>query len=143
MTQPIRRAAGLALALSVLAPILVPGPAAPALACACCTNEGQRHVATVALDSGKSEEIESLRFGNKATLFTGEVDADGIEAIATPADSYRLAAKWQEDRLVLSFTDAKGRSGTLSLMRPDTLSVFEVDPRNRPDKGQGPRLYKE
>jgi hypothetical protein len=42
----------------------------PALACACCTNEGQRSVATMALDSGKREEIESLRFGAMATLFT-------------------------------------------------------------------------
>ncbi len=143
MTEPIRRAAGLAFALSILTPVLIPGQASPALACACCTNEGQRNVATVALDSGKREEIESLRFGNKATLFTGEGDADGIEGIATPADSYVLAAKWQADRLVLSFADAKGRTGTLSLARPATLSVFEVDPRDRPDKGQGPRLYKE
>ena len=143
MTQPIRRAAGLAFVLYVLAPLIIPGHASPALACACCTNEGQRHVAAVALDSGKREEIESLRFGHEATLFTGEGDVDGIEGIATPADSYRLAAKWQADRLVLSFADAKGRIGTLSLKRPDTVSVFEVDPRDRLDKGQGPRLYKE
>jgi hypothetical protein len=140
MSEPIRRAAGLAFALYILAPILIPGQASPALACACCTHEGQRNVATVALDSRKREEIESLRFGNKATLFTGEGDADGIEGIATPADSYRLAAKWQAD---LSFADAKGHTGTLLLARPTTLSVFEVDPRDRPDKGQGPRLYKE
>jgi hypothetical protein len=143
MTEPIRRAAGLAFALYILAPLLIPGQASPALACACCSNEGQRHVATVALDSGKREEIESLRFGNTATLFTGEGDVDGIEGIATPAGSYVLAAKWQADRLVLSFRDAGGHTGTLSLARPTTLSVFEVDPRDRPDKGQGPRLYKE
>jgi hypothetical protein len=129
------------LALAVLAQIFIPGHGA--LACACCTNEGQRNVATVALDSGKREEIESLRFGDKATLFTGEGDVDGIKGIATPADSYGLTTKWQDDRLVLSFADAKGRTGTLSLARPGTISVFEVDPRDRPDKGQGPRLYKE
>ena len=139
MIEPIRCSVGLALA--VLADILI--PAHQALACACCTNEGQRNVATVALDSGKRQEIESLRFGDKATLFTGEGDADGIEGIATPAGTYRLAAKWQEDRLVLSFRDTNGRTGTLSLVRPSTMSVFEVDPRDRPDKGQGPRLYKE
>jgi len=115
-----------------------------ALACACCTNEGQHNVATVALDSAKRQEIEGLRFRAKATLFTGDADVEGIEGIATPSDSYQLAAKWQNDRLVLSFRDARGHTGILSLARPDTVSIFEVDPRTRPDQGgQGPRLYKE
>lgn len=143
MIAPIFRGTLVALAIHVLASVLMVGQASPALACACCTNEGQRNVATVALDSGKREEIESLRFGDKATLFTGEGDADGVKGIAMPADTYRLAAKWLEGRLVLSFADANGRTGTLSLARPGTISVFEVDPRDRPDKGQGPRLYKE
>src|SRR4051812_1847006 len=137
MSRSIRRCVDLALTILGLA-----GPA-PALACACCTNEGQRNVATVALDSGKRQEIESLRFGGKATLFTGEGDAEGIEGIATPSGSYSLVAKWQDERLVLSFRDNLGRTGTLSLLRPETVSIFEVDPRDRPDSGQGPRLYKE
>jgi hypothetical protein len=91
--------------------------------------------------SGK--EIESLRFADKATIFTGEGDVDGIEGIATPSGSYKLTSKWLEDRLVLSFRDAAGHTGALSLARPATVSVFEVDPRDRPDRGQGPRLYKE
>ena len=90
----------------------------PRLACACCTNEGQRNVATVALDSGKQHEIESLRFGSKATLFTGEGDVEGIQGIATPAGTYKLSAQWREDRLVLSFRDAASHTGTLSLTRP-------------------------
>ena len=36
-----------------------------------------------------------------------------------------------------------GRTGTLALARPKTVSVFEVDPRDGPDVGQGPTLYKE
>ncbi|MBR1212486.1 hypothetical protein [Bradyrhizobium sp. JYMT SZCCT0180] len=125
--------------LSHTSPALV----SSALACACCTNEGQRNVATVALDSGKQHEIESLRFGSNATLFTGEGDALGIQGITTPAGTYKLSAQWREDRLVLSFRDAAGHTGTLSLTRPPTISVFEVDPRDRPDRGQGPTLYKE
>jgi hypothetical protein len=107
--------------------ILVLGGPAPALACACCTNEGQRNVATVALDSGKREEIESLRFG-------GEDDVDGIEGIATPSGSYALTAKWRDDQLEFSFRDSLGHTGTLSLTRPNTVSVFEVDPRDRPGR---------
>ena len=139
MIEPIRRT-GLAL---VLIQSAIAGFASPAFACACCTNEGQRNVATVTLDSGKRAEIESLRFGDKATLFTGEGDADNVKGIATPSGTYRLGASWQNDRLVLSLRDAAGHTGTLSLARPATLSVFEVDPRDRPDKGNGPRLYKE
>lgn len=137
MDLSIRCGVGLALTILVLC-----GPA-PALACACCTNEGQRNVATVALDSGKRDEIESLRFDGKATLFTGEGDVDGIEGIDTPSGSYQLTAKRRDDRLEFSFRDSLGHTGTLSLARPNTVSVFEVDPRGRPDKGQGPRLYKE
>ncbi len=115
----------------------------PAFACACCTHAGQRHVATVALDSGKRQEIESLRFAGKATLFTAEGEAADIKGIATPSGSYELTAKWLDDRLVLSFRDKLGRTGILSMALPKTLSVFEVDPRDRPDRGQGPTLYKE
>jgi hypothetical protein len=145
MIAPFGRDLSLVLALFVLSqtsPALVSFAfISPALACACCTNEGQRNVATVALDSGKRQEIESLRFGRKATLFTGE--GEGKEGIATPSGTYKLTAKWLEDRLVLSFRDAAGHTGTLSLARPGTMSVFEVDPRDRPDRGHGPTLYKE
>ena len=139
MIELIRR---MSLAL-VLVQIFISILTSPALACACCTNQGQRNVTTMALDLGKRQEIESLRFAGQATLFTGEGDVEGIEGIATPAGTYTLSAKWLEDRLVLSFRDAAGRTGTLSLTRPSTISVFEIDPRDRPDKGQGPRLYKE
>ncbi|QWG14390.1 hypothetical protein KMZ29_06880 [Bradyrhizobium sediminis] len=138
MTELIRHGLRLAAALLVLI-----GAASPAFACACCTNAGQRNVATVALDSGKRQEIESLRFSGKATLFTGEGDVEGIEGIATPSGSYEFTAKWLDDRLVLSFRDKTGHTGALALARPNTVSVFEVDPRDRPDRGHGPALYKE
>ena len=128
MIEPTRRT-GLAFALIH---IIVAALASPALACACCTNQGQRNVATVALDSGKRQEIESLRFADKATLFTGEGDVEDIAGITTPAATYHLDAKWLDDRLLLSFRDTAGRTGTLSLVRPNTISVFEVDPRDRP-----------
>ena len=142
MTRSIRCCRGLAFALT-LAIVVLFGAASPAFACACCTHAGQRNVATVALDSGKRQEIESLRFAGKATLFAGEGDATDIAGITTPSGSYELTAKWLDDRLVLSFRDKIGRTGILSMARPKTVSVFEVDPRDRPDKGHGPTLYKE
>ena len=118
MTGLIRRCCGLVLALIIL------GGARTALACACCTDEGQRNVGTVELDSGKRQEIESLRFGGKATLFTGAGDVEGVEGITTPSGSYDLTAKWLDNRLVFSFRDKGGHSGTLAMARPNTVSVF-------------------
>jgi len=114
-----------------------------ALACACCTNEGQRNVGTVALDSGKREQIESLRFAGKAKLFTGEGGIETIQGIATPSAAYNMTAAWRDNRLVFSLRDDRGRNGTLALARPASVALFEVDPRNGADSGQGPALYKE
>ena len=123
-----------------------PGSSAPRrrhYACACCTHEGQRNVATVALDSGKQQEIESLRFAGKATLFTGEGDAADIQGIATPSESYDLTAKWLDDRLVFSLRDKRGGTGTLSLARPASVVGVRGRPARPPRPGQGPTLYKE
>ena len=105
----------------------------PALACACCT-QGQRNVATVALPA--SNRNRGLRFAGKATLFTGEADAGiaGIHAVGKLRTHGKMAG-----RPVLSFRDKLGHTGDLSMARPKTVSVFEVDPRDRPDRGKGPR----
>ena len=117
--------------------------AGQALACACCTNYGQRNVNVVALDSGRRAEIESMRFAETAQLFVGEGSPDDSEGIATPADAYALKASWQGDQLVFDFRDERGHSGTLTLKLPGKISIFEVDPRDSPDQGHGPGLYKE
>ncbi len=115
-----------------------------ALACACCTNVGQRNVGTSRLDSYKFGEISKLQFAGEARLFTGEADPSDVRGIATPAPRYQLSAAWQDNRLTFSFRDQEGRAGTLTLPRPVTLSVFEVDPRTQTvEGGSGPVLYKE
>lgn len=43
----------------------------------------------------------------------------------------------------MTFTDKKGNKGTLSLKRPPTISIFEVDTRVSKGEGLGPGLYKE
>ncbi|MEO8322411.1 MAG: hypothetical protein ABI561_29235, partial [Bradyrhizobium sp.] len=88
------RSQGIVAAL-FLAIVVLFSAGTPSLACACCTHAGQRNVATVALDSGKQQEIESLRFAGKAALFTGEGDPEGIQGITTPSENYELTAKWQ------------------------------------------------
>jgi hypothetical protein len=122
---------------------LLQSHASPALACACCSSEGQRNVGIVALDSSRRETVESLHFSGKAMLFTGEADAESVKGITTPSTDYDVAATWQDNRLMLSFRDKQGRSGTLSLARPTSISVFEVDPRSRSSSSGDPVLYKE
>lgn len=115
-----------------------------AFACACCTNPGQRNVGVAKLNSGKIQEIQSLRFAASAQLFVGEADPEFFKGITSPSEHYELNAAWQKDQLVFAFRDKPGRSGTLTLPRPNTVSIFEVDPRTgKPDSGTGPSLYKE
>lgn len=114
-----------------------------ALGCACCTHQGQRNVANVEIDSERRQQIESLRYGGKATLFAGEGDVAAIAGIEMPSGSYDLSAKWVDNLLVFSLRDKDGRSGTLVLARPKIVSLFEIDPRDSLDVGQGPMLYKE
>jgi hypothetical protein len=120
------------------------GAVAVAEACACCTNTGQRYVGIEKLDGFRRGEIDQVRFGPVAHLYTGEADADSIKGIATPSLRYDLSVTQGADRWVLSLRDANGRSGTLTLTLPKSIAVFEVDPRRgEREGGLGPTLYKE
>ncbi len=131
----------LAAALASAALALV--SAQTALACACCTETAQRIVATTNLRPDKLVQIEMMRFAKAAKLYSGVADNE-IRGVENPTTDYALAVAMQEDRMVFSFRDAKGRPGTLTLMLPQTISIFEVDPRgNEKDGGLGPSLYKE
>ena len=72
------------------------------LACACCTNVGQRNVGNAKFDSGKREVIGRLRFGPATQLFLGEGDPDSIKGIITPSDSYELKVSQDKDRLTFA-----------------------------------------
>ena len=115
----------------------------PALACACCAHQGQRNVNVETLDETRRAVLDELRFANEAQLFLGEADPDSAEGIANASSRYALKAEWQKNGIVFSFTGADGGSGTLALDLPDKISVFEIDPRDQPDQGTGPPLYKE
>jgi hypothetical protein len=115
-----------------------------AQACACCTNTGQRRDAVETLTPDRLEEIDRLRFGPTARLFTGEAEPADISGIAEPSARYDLQVVREKARWTFRFRDKNGRSGTLVLAIPKSLSVLEVDPRRgeRPG-GTGPSLYKD
>ena len=115
-----------------------------ARACACCTNQGQRYTGLQKFDAARREQFGQLRFNAAATLYTGERDTADIKGITTPASDYEMHVAQEGSRWVFDFRDKNGRMGTLTLPLPDTISIFEVDPRTDPKQGgTGPALYKE
>jgi len=115
-----------------------------AWACACCTNLGQRSVGVAKLDAYKIGVLEEMRFASMANLYSGEADPSDTKGISSPSVSYELKAGWSKEQLTFTFRDETGKSGTLSLRRPGTVSIFAVDPRTQDQEGsQGPALYKE
>ena len=101
----------LAAALASAALALV--SAQTALACACCTETAQRIVATTNLRPDKLVQIEMMRFAKAAKLYSGVADNE-IRGVENPTTDYALAVAMQEDRMVFSFRDARGRPGTLT-----------------------------
>ncbi len=117
---------------------------ATAQACACCTNPGQRMVALEPLAASRLANLQGLQFARAAQLYLGEADTDSIRGITTPSEHYDLTVTSSPKRLTFALRDKAGRSGTLALAWPETIAIFEVDPREaKPDRGLGPALYKE
>jgi hypothetical protein len=137
-----RIASALSLCMLLSALLSMPG-SDPALACACCTDRGQRNVNSVKFDSSRRAQIEQLKFAKPARLFVGPGGLEIVKGIKDPAERYSVGFIFGQQRAVFGFRDHKGRSGRLSLTLPAKLSVFEVDPRDGPDGGTGPSLYKE
>jgi hypothetical protein len=101
-------------------------------------------VAVERLDSGKRDDLGRLRFGTEAKLFVGEGSPADVRGIRAPASRYQLHVSKESERWAFDFRDKAGRSGTLVLALPATVSVFEVDPRlGEREGGHGPVLYKE
>jgi hypothetical protein len=157
----------LAPVVACIAALAISAP--PAQACACCANQGQRHVGVGKLEGGLREEIGRLRFLAEAELYTGEAEPADVKGIATPSSHYELHVAQEDSRWTFAFhdkggrdktgrdkggrdkggrdktgRDKAGRSGTLILAIPDTVAIFAVDPRNdEREGGTGPALYKE
>ncbi len=116
-----------------------------ALACACCTNPAQRYVGIVKILPHQLQQVRSFKFAKEAELYLGEGDLGEVKGVANPTSNYELTVADQNNRFVFSFRDKKKNEGTLTLVLPDTISIFEVDPRDpdAPKNGLGPSLYKE
>lgn len=117
-----------------------------ALACACCSDTAQRNV--------RNEKFNALRMGimvqtqlaPEATLLLSDTEEEPAKGIGSKATDYKVSLEWKKgDIAVFTFHDDKNQTGTLTLVPPKTISIFEVDTRESAtaDTGLGPVLYKE
>ena len=117
--------------------VLIAG-SAPALACACCSNEGQRYVETDKRDAYATGLLDELRFASAAHLYTGEADVENIAGIAAKSRDFQLAVTKSEKSWLFDFKE-EGGGGTLALALPDRVTKFEVDPRDPHERHAGDR----
>lgn len=125
--------------------LLAMGALGEAEACACCSDTGQRYVATADIQDYQQAEVDRMRFGTKAELFLGSADTSDVPdiGIANPDSSYTMATKRDGKTVTFDFTGSAGQRGSLSMVLPVKVSFFEVDTRETPDTGLGPPIYKE
>jgi hypothetical protein len=131
----------LAAAAALVVSIACPGAA---LACACCSNEGQRYVETVPLDDFATALLDEVRFAPAAHLYTGEADVESIEGLGAKSTEFQLAVTKSDKSWIFDFSAESG-GGQLALPWPGRVTRFEVDPREPQQSapGTGPVLYKE
>jgi len=111
----------------------------PAMACACCSFVGQRSAYVQKFNT----QLEQFSFRSTAKLVLGERDDHPVPGMEAPVEDFTVTVARLKDRISFSFRDTKDRAGTLSLVRPQSIAIFEVDPRDTVDHGLGPNLYKE
>jgi hypothetical protein len=113
-----------------------------ALACACCTNRAGRYVDVEELSAGRLNTIEQMTFAEEA--FVGQSAADHPIDLQDFGPTLQLAVTQTKTEIVFAFRGDANRASEVTLALPDTISIFEVDPRgSEPDAGLGPAFYKE
>lgn len=115
-----------------------------AMACACCSNEGEWSEYSGELDEYPRSILQEIKLGPRAELYASEAgdeeDSKGIEVIGYEYFVSLLpgAKQWE-----LTFRNAKGKTGKLTLIIPTTYISYRVDTRERKPMPNGPILYKE
>jgi hypothetical protein len=128
-------------ALVVAFALLAPGQA---LACACCTDVGQRFHETGAIDEYAQGLLDQLSFASEALLFTGNASPEEVTPIAATSDRFALAVVRDGPKWTFTFKDEGGATSALKFSTPAKVTRFEVDPRDSNEAPpNGPGLYKE
>ena len=113
-----------------------------ALACACCTNRAGRYVAVEPVSAWRLDMIGQMTFADEA--FVAQGAADHPIDLADFGPTLQLAVRQTGTAIVFALRGERGRTSEVTLRLPDTISIFEIDPRgSEPDAGLGPAFYKE
>jgi hypothetical protein len=136
---PMNHAVMKCFAAAILPAAVIATGLSSALACACCSFIGQRNISVQQFDG----QLEPFSFRSAAKLALDERYDNTIQGLDNPVEDFTATVTPLKDRITFSLRDAKDRAGTLSLVKPETIEIFEVDPRDTVDSGTGPDLYKE
>lgn len=129
------------LALAILVEIAI--HPASVLACACCTDRGQRSIGSRTIDEYYRNPLRGLKFASTVSLHLTPAGFEGVAGIANPSETYSVSVKTEDRAWTFDFRNPKGYAGKITFALPNKVDVFEVDPRDVPDEGNGPLLYKE
>lgn len=115
-----------------------------ALACACCSHEGEYYRGVGKIENFQLELMKEMRFDSEAQLFVTEADMEDIaKGITAPKETYSLTGALVRNAWKLTFRDGT-RSGVLSLPLPFRMETLKADIRDgQTSPGGGPLLYKE
>ncbi len=118
----------------------VPGTA---LACACCSDAGQRFTGMIQMDAYEQGIYDAIAFDGLANLYTTACAYECVQGIEPVADPYAVSLMREGATWHMDLTGADdGGSGRLSFPLPDQIFAMAVDPT--PDAEQHtPVLYKE
>ena len=79
-----------------------------------------------------------------AEAFVAQGAADHPIDLTDFGPTLELAVRRTKAEIAFVFSSEPGRTSEVTLALPDTISIFEVDPRgSESDSGLGPTLYKE
>jgi hypothetical protein len=107
-----------------------------------CTDRAGRYVGVEPLGGWRLDMIGQMTFAEEA--FVAQGAADHPIDLRDFGPALQLAARQTKTEIVFAFQGDAGRTSEVTLALPDTISIFEVDPRgSEPDSGLGPVLYKE
>jgi hypothetical protein len=110
-------------------------------ACACCSQAGEWSQISQPLSGYSREVLNSLQFATTADL---DQSPAGTGAVASESANYQLGVRKTPRKWQLTFTDAQGKTGMLSIALPRKATFFSADIHDgAAGAAGGPLLYKE
>ncbi|MEP6924075.1 MAG: hypothetical protein ABI954_06400 [Pyrinomonadaceae bacterium] len=125
-------------------------------ACACCAEPGTYRISARKPDNYQFDLLSKMKFASETELYMTEAGEDGVKGLdqifqkytseswTAESISFDLTNSFANKTWKLSFKNAKGQTGALSLPIPVSMVNFAADIHDgRIGGGGGPLLYKE